>query len=307
MAATAGIDVGGTKVLGVVLDSSGAVVREERAPTPRGAEALLHTLTRVAMALGPVPRLGVGVAGLVTREGVLRAGPNLPGITELAVREELAARLGRDITVENDGTCACFAEWRVGAGQGARELAMITLGTGIGSGFVIGGSLQRGAQGFTGEPGHMVVDPNGRLCVCGQRGCWERYASGSGLAALGREAAEAGQLDQALAAAGGDPQAVRGEDVAGAARAGDRQALAVMDRFAWWVALGLVNVVNLVDPEVVALGGGVTAALDLVLEPVGSHVRELIYGADHRRLPRIVAAELGERAGAIGAALLAAC
>lgn len=307
MAATAGIDVGGTKVLGVVLDDTGAVVREERAPTPRGADALLHTLTQVAVALGPVPRLGIGLAGLVTREGVLRAGPNLPGITELPVRDELVARLGRGVTVENDGTCACYAEWQVGSGQGARELAVITLGTGIGAGFMVGGSLQRGAQGFTGEPGHMVVDPNGRLCVCGQRGCWERYASGSGLAALGREAAEAGQLDQALAAAGGDPQAVRGEDVAGAARAGDRQALAVMDRFAWWVALGLVNVVNLLDPEVVVLGGGVTAALDLVLEPVGSHVRDLIYAADHRRLPRIVAATLGERAGAIGAAMLASC
>jgi glucokinase len=258
------------------------------------------------MAIGPVPRLGIAAAGLVTRDGVLRAGPNLPGITELALREVLAERLGHDVVVENDGTCACYAEWRAGAGRGVGDMAMITLGTGIGAGFVLGGALQRGTQGFAGEPGHMVVDPNGRLCVCGQRGCWERYASGSGLTALGREAAEAGTLEVVLASAGGDPQAVRGEDVEAAARAGDPQALAVIDGFAWWVALGLVNVTNLVDPEVIVLGGGVGAALDIVLEPVRHHVGALIYSASHRRLPSIVPAALGERAGAVGAALLAA-
>ena len=190
--AAGGIDVGGTKVLGVVLDDEHRVVRVERAATPRGAEALVQVLAQVAVALGPVARLGVGAAGLVTRDGVLRAGPNLPGITELRLRDELADRLGRDVMVDNDATCACYAEWQLGAGRGAHDLALITLGTGIGAGFVVGGELQRGAQGFAGEPGHMIVDPNGRLCVCGQRGCWERYASGSGLADVAREVAGPG-------------------------------------------------------------------------------------------------------------------
>ena len=147
----------------------------------------MQVLAQVAVALGPVARLGVGAAGLVTRDGVLRAGPNLPGITELPLRDELADRLGRDVMVDNDATCASYAEWQLGAGRGAHDLALVTLGTGIGAGFVVGGELQRGAHGFAGEPGHMVVDPNGRLCVCGQRGCWERYASGSGLADVARE------------------------------------------------------------------------------------------------------------------------
>ena len=171
MGATAGIDVGGTKVLGVVLDDGAG----HRA---RGAGR--HTTRRRARWCRRSPRWpwpsvryrgsASAAAGLVTRDGVLRAGPNLPGITELALREVLAERLGHDVVVENDATCACYAEWRAGAGRGVGDMALVTLGTGIGAGFVLGGALQRGAQGFAGEPGHMVVDPNGRLCVCGQRG-----------------------------------------------------------------------------------------------------------------------------------------
>jgi glucokinase len=305
-AAIGGIDLGGTKVLGVVLGEGAQVAREERATTPRGSAAVLRALHQVAVALGPVERLGVGAAGLVTTDGVLRAAPNLPGVVELPLRDELSARLGREVLVENDATCATYAEWRCGAAVGAADVALVTLGTGIGAGFVAGGRLQRGANGFAGEPGHMVVDPNGPSCVCGQRGCWERYASGSGLAALAREAATGGQLSRVVVLAGDDPEAVRGEHVERAAREGDAEALAVMDRFAWWVALGLVNLVNLLDPEVIVLGGGVGGSLDLVLQPVQRHVAQLIYSPGHRTLPRIVPAALGERAGAIGAALLAA-
>ena len=150
----------------------------------------------------------------------------------------------------------------------------------------------------------MVVVPDGIPCVCGRRGCWERYASGAGIAVQARQAAEAGRLETVVALAGGDPEAVRGEHVHAAAREGDPEALAVLDGFAWWVALGLANLVNATDPEVVVVGGGLGTAADLFLAPVRRHLTEWLYSPDERYLPRVEPAALGERAGAIGAALL---
>ncbi|MBV9933561.1 MAG: ROK family protein, partial [Actinobacteria bacterium] len=174
-----------------------------------------------------------------------------------------------------------------------------------GGGIILGGSLFRGANGFAGEIGHVVVDPNGPFCPCGQRGCWERYASGSGLGWLGREVAVAGQAARVVALAGGDPEAVRGEHVTRAAAEGDAQALAVLDRFGWWVALGLANLANIFDPSRFVVGGGLVEAGTLLLEPVSRHFLELVEAVAHRPPIGIVAATLGERAGAIGAADLA--
>jgi glucokinase len=170
---------------------------------------------------------------------------------------------------------------------------------------VVEGRLVRGVNGYAGEPGHMVVDPNGPPCVCGRRGCWERFASGSGLARLAREAAAGGRLARVVALAGDDPEAVRGEHVQAAARDGDTGALAVIDAWAWWVALGLVNLTNLLDPGVILVGGGLATAADLVLEPVRHHFGGLLYAPMHRPHPHIDMTRLGERSGAIGAALLA--
>ncbi len=301
-----GIDIGGTKCLGVVLFADGTVEREERAQTPSGAAAIVQVLHQVALVLGPLPRLGVGAAGLVTPEGVLRAGPNLPGVFELALREELSALLGIDVIVENDATCAAYAEWRLGAAAGASNMILVTLGTGIGAGVVMDGRLQRGAHGFAGEPGHMVVEPNGPLLRVRPARMLGALRVGQRAHGLAREAATGGELSRVVARVGHDPEAVRGEHVELAAREGDPEALAVMDRFARWVALGLVNLTNLLDPELIVLGGGVVGALDLLLEPVQRHLRGLLYASAHRPLPRVVAAALGERAGAVGAALLAA-
>ncbi len=169
---------------------------------------------------------------------------------------------------------------------------------------VAGGHLIRGANGFTGEIGHMVVDPDGPPCPCGRRGCWERYASGSGLARLAREAAIAKRLKRVLQLAGGDPFNVRGENVQAAAREGDAEALGVIDRFGYWVALGLNNLTNLLDPQMFVLGGGLAASADLYLGPIQKWFSELLYAADLRPHPQVVFASLGERAGAVGAALM---
>jgi glucokinase len=207
--------------------------------------------------------------------------------------------------VGNDATWAALSEWRVGAGTGCDDIVMVTLGTGIGGGLVTGGRLVLGAHGFTGEFGHMVVDPNGPPCVCGRRGCWERFASGSGLAQLARVAAVGGRLRRVVEVAGGEPALVRGEHVQAAAREGDEGALAVVDEFARWVALGLVNLTNALDPAMFVLGGGLAEGADLYLEPIERWFEALLYSPQLRPHPDLAFAVLGERAGAIGAALAA--
>ena len=167
------------------------------------------------------------------------------------------------------------------------------------------GQLVGGAHGFAGEIGHMVVDPHGPPCPCGKRGCWERFASGNGLGTLARAAAQAGRLRAVVRLAGGDPEAVRGEHVTAAALEGEPQALEVMNTFAWWLALGLANLANAVDPSVIVLGGGLIEAERVVMGPVRRAFSELAE-APGARLVEIVPAHFGERAGAVGAGLLAA-
>jgi glucokinase len=286
MTLAAGIDIGGTKCLGVVIDDGGTVVRRLKVPTPQGPAALLAAIADVARHLGEYATLGVGLPGLVTTGGVVRSSPNLPEVTELDARAGLEAALGHSVVVGNDATSAAFAEWRLGAGRGVDDLVLVTLGTGIGGGLVQGGRLQVGANGFAGEIGHMTVQRHGIPCPCGRRGCWERYASGSGLMAL----------------SGGR----RGEELVAAAAAGDDDALAVIEEFADWVAIGLVNLTNLLDPARIVLGGGLVEAADVIAEPIGRRFDARLYAPEHRPHPQLVFGSLGEEAGAIGAALLGA-
>jgi glucokinase len=235
---------------------------------------------------------------------VLHAAPNLVSVAELEVGPRVAAALGRPVSVDNDATCAALSEWQYGAARGVDDMVMVTLGTGIGGGIVAGGRLMRGTNGFAGEIGHIVVDPDGPPCPCGRRGCWERYASGSGLARLAREYAVGRRLTRVVELAGGDAEAVRGEHVQAAAREGDRDALRVIDDFGRWVAIGLVNLANILDPAMFVLGGGLAASGDLYIDPISHWFRDLLYAPELRPHPALVFAELGERAGAVGAALL---
>ena len=301
----AGIDVGGTKFLGVVLDEDGTILHESRRLTPLGEHALVDALVEMAESLGPWDSLGVGMPGLVTRTGVVRSSPHLPDVAEFDVAAALSRSLGRDVAVDNDATCAAVAEWKVGAGRGAADLVMVTLGTGIGGGIVANGRLVRGRNGFAGEFGHMVVDPDGLECPCGRRGCWERYAAGTGLAQLARSAAHTGRASRIVALAGGSIDAIRGEHVQSAARKGDADALTVIEAFGRWVAIGLVNLANTLDPALFVLGGGVASSPELYIGSISRSFAELLYAPGHRPHPVLTIAELGERAGAVGAALLA--
>lgn len=310
----AGIDVGGTKILGVLVDprEPSVVIADTKVPTPAGQEAVLDAMAGVVRTLAAtaseehgraVEAVGVGIAGLVDRAGILRVGPNLPGLHGVRVGDELARRLDLPIRVDNDATCAAWGEHLAGAARWARDAVCVTLGTGIGAGIVADDELVRGGHGFGGEAGHMVVDPRGPVCPCGRTGCWERFASGSGLAWLGRQAGEAGRLRRAVDLAGGHPDQVRGEHVTAAASEGDDDALAVVREFADWVALGLGNLVALLDCSLIVIGGGLVEVGDLLLEPVRAAFPAHVMAPGERDI-RIVAAELGERAGAIGAALL---
>jgi len=324
---TFGIDVGGTKVLGVALDGADRVLAEVRmsAPTVHGRErgeagsaglvevlASVVGLLRDELAAGPAGApatpvsVGVGVPGLVDDHGVLCFAPNLPVGTGVDVGARLAASLGDvRVVVDNDATCAALAEWTSGAARGLTDAITVTLGTGIGGGIVAGGRVLRGANGFAAEIGHMVVDPGGPPCPCGKRGCWERYASGSGLGRLAREAAHAGRLDAVVELAGGDPEDVRGEHVTSAAAAGDAGAQAVLADLGWWLALGLANLAAVLDPAAFVLGGGLAEHLDLVLAATRTAFDELLVDREYRPPIDIRMAALGERAGAIGAALAA--
>jgi glucokinase len=280
-----GIDVGGTKCFGVLVDEDGQVVRDVRYPTPP-ADELIDLLQSMFIELDGSASLGIGVPGLITTDGVIKASPNMRGAKNVPVGPELRSRLGVDVHVENDATMAAYGEWKIGAARGAQNAVMVTLGTGIGGGIVMGGELHRGANGFTGEIGHMVVQRDGIECVCGRRGCWERYASGSALKML----------------SGG----MSGEDVFSAYARGDAHAQKVVGEFADWIAVGLANMTNICDPEVIVIGGGVVQSFSEVIESVRTSFVGALYSSELRAHPRLEIATLGERAGAIGCALIGA-
>lgn len=303
-----GVDVGGTKLLAVRLNPDGSATTETTRHSPKDGPSLVHAIrdTVDRYCDGSVPAIGIGVPGLVDVGGTVRFAPNLQGLSGHELLHALESEFpATAVWVGNDATAACWAERTRGAAVGSDEVLMVTLGTGIGGGIVSGGQLHEGVHRYAGEFGHMVVDPNGPLCPCGKRGCWERFASGSGLGVLAREAAIAGTAPRLVELAGGDAEAVRGEHVTSAAAEGDRSARDIMDRFAWWVALGLSNLANILDPELIVIGGGLITSGDVLMDPIRAAFVELVEAPAARTSLRIVPAALGAAAGAIGAALRA--
>jgi glucokinase len=317
-AVAVGVDVGGTKILAVALAADGQVVDTQLAVTPHefqdppgeaAADVVLDTIEVLARRNHWQHQdvvVGVGLPGMMSRMGTLVFAPNLPS----ASGADLAAALRRRspqlrVLCENDADCAVICEHRLGAAKGVDDVVMVTLGTGIGGGIISQGELLRGRSGFAGEIGHMVVDARGPRCPCGNRGCWERYASGAGVARLAREAASAGRLPTLVARRGGDIDAVRGEDVTAGAAQGLEEALAVIDEVGWWLALGIANLAAILDTATFVVGGGLSEASTLLLPAARRHLGELVEGAGSRPPITLVASMFQERSGAIGAALLA--
>ncbi len=310
MALFIGVDIGGTKVLAAAVSSTGRVLRTARRTTPgRRVESRLveDALTEAVQEVSGVRRpaaIGIAAAGFVDAQGErVRFAPHLPWRDE-GVRARLAERWSAPVVLDNDANCAARAELAYGSVGGAQDAVVITMGTGIGGAVVLDGAVHRGYNGMAGEFGHMQVVPDGRPCECGGTGCWEQYASGNALTRFAR--ARIGNEPTALeVACGGDPEKLTGPMVTDAATVGDAVALAAFADVGQWLGVGVANLVAAFDPEIVVVGGGLSAAGDLLMEPARTAMRGSLVGAAHRVVPPVVRAGLGPEAGAIGAADLA--
>lgn len=308
---TVGVDVGGTKIAGGVVDERGVIQHRTRRDTnPDDAEALMASIIDVARELAEtqtVAAVGVGSAGFVDaqRSTVLFA-PNLAW-RDMAVRERVMAATGLPAVVENDANAAAWGEFRFGAAADLDHMVCVTIGTGVGGGMVLGGELYRGAHGIGAEIGHMQLVPDGYLCGCGLYGCLEQYGSGTALVreATGMAKERPGDAERLLALAGGHPAGITGPLVTQAARDGDPAALASFNLVGRWLGEGLASLTALLDPEVFVIGGGASEAGDLLLDPARERLAEKITGKGHRPEPVVRLATLGNDAGIVGAADLA--
>ncbi|GAA2340098.1 ROK family protein [Saccharopolyspora halophila] len=297
---TVGVDVGGTSVRAAVVDQHGEILQTHRVRTPgTGAElnAAIAETVRVLADRYPVSGVGLAVAGFVSEDlRVVRFAPHLAW-RHVAVADELAARLGLPVVLEHDANAAAVAEQRFGTAIGARVAALVAIGTGIGGALVIGGEVFRGAHGVAPELGHLRLVPDGRECPCGKRGCWERYCSGTALAATAVQLRGEG--------ASSLPAQPTGVDVARAAEAGDQVALRAVEELARWLGEGLALVSDVYDPEVVVLSGGVSDSAHLFLDRAREHYAAAVTGAGHRPLAQVRVAHFGDPAVMIGAAAIA--
>jgi glucokinase len=302
-----GLDIGGTKIAGMRVRDDGAIMDRRSRPTPAsGQERIFAAVLDVAHGLlnEGVSAIGVGAAGIVSGLATVRYSPNLP-YRDLDVGGRLRAITGLPVVVDNDANVAAWGEHRAGAGRGVDDMLLVTVGTGIGGGIVSGGRLFRGANGFAAEIGHIIVEPGGPTCGCGVRGCWEQMASGAAIERQGIRAArdDAGSLLRSLA--GGDPDRVTGPIVTEAARRGDQLAANVLADVGQRLGEGIGGLVNVLDPRVVVVGGGAVAAGDALLGPAREALRGTVEAGAYRPDVPLVAAELGNDAGCVGAALLA--
>jgi len=294
------LDIGGTKLAAGVVDEAGFVHSFLVVPSgaDEGPASVLERLFELGrravdeshIGWAEIATVGIGCGGPLDAErGVLLAPPHLPGWHDVPVTQLAAEIYERPAILENDASAAALAEYRYGAGAGTRNMVYLTLSTGVGGGVVVGGSLYRGASGNGGELGHVTIDWHGRACKgCGRRGCLEAYVSGTSIAERAREAG----LDLSTA-----------EDVSAAARAGEPGAQRVWDETVEALACGLTSIVNLFEPELVVLGGGVSLSGDQLIEPVRAAVRASTMQPAGEAAD-IVQSALGERVGVVGAAAI---
>ena len=298
--------MGGTKIAAGVVTPEGKILKEARYPTPASGDRLVESIARAVLEVKDGFEVGgacLAVAGLIlAQENRVVFSPNLHAVEGIPLKDEIEPRIGVPLTVENDANAAAWGEFRFGAGSDVDHLVFLTLGTGVGGGVISHGVLLRGAQGSGGELGHVTIQATGPRCACGNRGCLEALASGTAISRRAREIASEhpGSALGRLAA----EQKVLGEDVTRIAREGDEFALSVLEESGRWLGIGLAGFVNIFNPEVVAIGGGVMAAGELILEAA----REEVYlraRPPSRDLAEIKEATLGPKSGLLGAAALA--
>jgi glucokinase len=313
-----GIDVGGTKIAGGVVDEDGRILAEARVVSPADdARRIEDTIAGLVEQLraeqqaegaGPVVEaVGIGMAGYVdAARSTVMFTPNL-ALRDVPLRADLQARVGLPVVVENDANAAAWAEFAFGAGEDVDDLLLLTVGTGVGGGIVLAGQLHRGAFGVAAEVGHLRMVPGGHPCGCGNRGCLEQYASGSALVRNARQRAVAGAPETLplVGRAGGDAAAITGPMVTELALEGDPFAASLLAELGRWLGEGIAALATVLDPAVTVIGGGVSAAGDLLLEPARAAFLGEVIARDHRPVQDLRLARLGNRAGIIGAADLA--
>ena len=312
MSLTIGIDVGGTKVLGGVVDESGKVLTTARKDTPRqGGSALTQTIADVAKELlqqHSVASVGVSAAGFVSSDRkTMLATPNIAHWNGVDLDHQLVELIGLPVVIENDANSAAWGEAKFGAGKNQNHMMMLTVGTGIGGGIVVNGALYRGAFGIAAEFGHMRVVPDGHICGCGARGCFEQYASGNALLRHAREAINASpEVARNLLSRGdGTVAGLTGQAITEAARDGDAVALAAFNTTGQWLGAGIASLAVLLDPACVVIGGGVIDAGEILLKPTRESLERNMPFAGKHPYPEIIAAQLGNEAGLVGVADLA--
>ena len=303
-----GLDVGGTNIRAGVVRTDGVILDSERIATPARAQHRFDAMVEMVRDLsardpvGSAVPVGVGAAGLVDLDGVVRYSPNLDW-RDTPVRAQLADALGVPVRVENDAAVAAWGEYRVGAAQHAVGGAlMLTIGTGVGGGLVMDDHLVRGATGVGAEFGHIIVDEGGPRCPCGNQGCLEAVASGSAIGRLAREALAGWSASGSLLAQADE---VTGTAVTDAAQRGDQLAVRVLADAGTWLGVGIASLVNALDPEIVIIGGGALDAGAMLFDPAVDAYHARVVAREYREVPPVVGAELGDDAGLIGAALLA--
>ncbi len=310
MAYALGVDLGGTKILAALVDGSGRVRHRHRVPTPQAGPAAVveaiagavdAVLHGAAVRRGLVAGLGVGAPGpLDPRTGMVFEPPNLVGWRDVPLARMLRDRLALEAHVENDANAAALAEWWIGAGRGTHDIVYLTISTGIGGGIILNDVLLHGVSGTAGEVGHMTIDLDGPRCGCGRVGHLEALASGPAIARMAQQAA-ADQPTVLLELAAGDRSRITAELVDEAARHGDALAQAVLARAGVAIGVGVANLLNLLNPSRVIIGGGVSRAGELLMAPIRQTVRAQAFDRPARDAD-IVLAALGDDVGVIGAA-----
>lgn len=312
---TIGVDIGGTKIAAGVVDATGRVLARTRRSTPATDVAAIESAVVDAVTElrreHDVAAVGVAAAGFVDAgRSVVTFAPNLAWRDE-PLRADLERHLGLPVVVENDANAAAWGEFAHGAGRAAgapvHDVVLLTIGTGLGGGIVIGDRLLRGAGGFAGELGHVRVVPDGHRCGCGNRGCWEQYASGRALVREARELARQGTplAARLLELAGGVVDGIQGPHVTQAAAEGDIAAVELLADLGRWIGEGAASIVAALDPAMIIVGGGVSEAGDLLLEPARAAFARQLTARGHRPAIPFEPAQLGNDAGMIGVADLA--
>jgi glucokinase len=310
-----GVDLGGSKILTAVTNSQWKMLSQDHSITPakKGHEAVIrsilesahHALERADVDISELTAVGIGAPGLSNPEtGILFTSASLPGWRDIPLRDIMQERLGKKTFLINDANAAALGEFYFGAARGIRNFIYITLSTGIGGGIIIDGKIYSGAIGAAGEVGHMTIDDEGPICNCGNRGCWETLASGTALAREARHRIKEGVATSILEYAEGDVEKVTAQVIHSAAEQGDSLAKELIARTGYYVGVGLANLINIFNPELIVIGGGLSNIGDMLLEPAFKVAEERAYKEAFQAV-RFASAGLGRNSGVLGAAAFA--